>query len=242
MAQLAPFVKAIATARLATVTQLSPRLERLAKCVLPGRPMADIATDHALLPIALVQRARVPRAIAIDIAAEPLQGAAHNLREAGLEASIELRRGDGLAPLAEGEVASIVIAGVGGVLCSRMLEAGVPKGTQRLVLQVNAQRPRLRETLQRIGWPLVDEWIDLSDRRYFVTMVAEPGPCSELGPADLEFGPHLRARRSPTYLEYLRSELQRTRGVVDRLSAHADNDAAREARRRLTALETELAE
>jgi tRNA (adenine22-N1)-methyltransferase len=204
--------------------------------------MADIATDHALLPIALVRGGRVPRAIAIDIAAEPLRGAAKNVQDAGLERSVELRRGDGLAPLSDGEVASIVIAGVGGVLCSRMLEAGIPEGVERLVLQVNAQRPRLRATLQRIGWPLVDEWMDQSDGRYFVTMVAEPGEPPSLDAADLEFGPHLRARRSATYLEYLRHELERTRGVVERLPPQADNEAAREARRRLVALRDELGE
>ena len=202
--------------------------------------MADIATDHARLPIALVQTGRVSRAIAIDVAAEPLRGAAKNLAEAGAEASIELRQGDGLAPLADGEVASVVIAGIGGVLCSRMIEDGVPKGVERLILQVNAQRPRLRATLHRVGWPLTDEWIDRSDGRYFVTMVAEPGASTELDPTDLEFGPYLRRRRSPTYLEYLRRELERTRGVVDRLPAQASNEAALEARRRLAALQREL--
>ena len=51
---------------------LSRRLSAIAALVPAGVPMADIGTDHGLLPMYLVQSGRVPRAIGIDDKLEPL--------------------------------------------------------------------------------------------------------------------------------------------------------------------------
>ena len=48
------------------VDDLSRRLSAVAERVLPGVPMADIGTDHGLLPVTLVLRDTVPSAGAID--------------------------------------------------------------------------------------------------------------------------------------------------------------------------------
>lgn len=216
---------------------MSPRLARLADCVIPRRPVADIATDHAWLAIDLVRSGRVPRAIASDLKEAPLAGARANVIASGVEDAVELRLGSGLEAIEDDEVSTVVIAGIGGALCGRLLKTGIPAGVRRLVLQVNAQQAFLRRSLQAIGWPVIDEWMDESDGRFFVTMVAEPErELRRLSDADEEFGPFLRRKRGETYLRWLDHELERTQRVVDHLPPGSDNAAAREARRRLAAL------
>ena len=60
------------------------RLNKLAEMVDPGSRLADIGTDHAYLPIKLVQEGKVAFAIASDVAAGPLQNAKTDIAEAGL--------------------------------------------------------------------------------------------------------------------------------------------------------------
>ena len=75
------------------------RLNKLAEMVDPGSRLADIGTDHAYLPIKLVQEGKVAFAIASDVAAGPLQNAKTDIAEAGLGQQIETRLGSGLETL-----------------------------------------------------------------------------------------------------------------------------------------------
>ncbi|MCD8397951.1 MAG: class I SAM-dependent methyltransferase [Lachnospiraceae bacterium] len=107
--------------------QLSKRLAAVADMVTPGLVLADIGTDHAYIPIYLVERQRIPRAIAADVNRGPLARASAHIREHALENEIETRLSDGLAEFSPGEAQSIVIAGMGGALTIRILENGWKK-------------------------------------------------------------------------------------------------------------------
>jgi tRNA (adenine22-N1)-methyltransferase len=177
---------------------LPPRLAAVAALVPAGQSVADIATDHALLPAWLLKRGLVPRAIGIDDKAAPLEQARARLRRRGI--AVELRQGWGCQPLREGEVSTITVAGIGGELMTRILE-DVPPGVKRLVLQPNTEAALVRAWLATHGWEIDAETL-LRDGRWFATFTAglgEPGASSE---ADFAWGrpevhrdlPLLRAR------------------------------------------------
>ena len=52
--------------------QLSKRMSALASLVTEGSRLADIGTDHGYIPIALVQKGRIPSALAMDVGKGPL--------------------------------------------------------------------------------------------------------------------------------------------------------------------------
>ena len=52
--------------------ELSKRLRAVADLVSPGLIIADVGTDHAYVPIQLVEEGRIPSAIAMDINEGPL--------------------------------------------------------------------------------------------------------------------------------------------------------------------------
>ncbi|HRI08373.1 MAG TPA: tRNA (adenine(22)-N(1))-methyltransferase TrmK, partial [Nannocystaceae bacterium] len=58
---------------------LSPRLQAIAAMIPRGAVIADVGTDHALLPAWLVARGLAPRAIASDRAPGPLRAARRSL-------------------------------------------------------------------------------------------------------------------------------------------------------------------
>ena len=65
--------------------QLSKRLTAVAALVSSGSRLADIGTDHAYVPIRLVQEGRIPGALAMDVKDGPLARAREHIREQGLE-------------------------------------------------------------------------------------------------------------------------------------------------------------
>ena len=75
-----------------------------------------------LLP--LVQGNIIPKAIAVDINKGPLERANEHIRANGLTEQITTRLSNGLEAIHDGEVDSIVIAGMGGELVIHILTAG----------------------------------------------------------------------------------------------------------------------
>jgi tRNA (adenine22-N1)-methyltransferase len=147
---------------------LGPRLAQIASMVPRGKTVADIGTDHGLIPIALVGSGRCPRAVAIDRSQAPLSRARRNAYRLGVQ--IELRLGDRLLPH-EAEVA--IMAGIGGrAICTliRSME------TERIVAQPNTDFEDVRRALALSGWEIVEERFVADDDRFFLVIAAEPGP------------------------------------------------------------------
>lgn len=99
-----------------------------------GYKLADIGTDHAYIPIALVEQNRIPGAIAMDINEGPLQRAGEHIAENKMEKKIEIRLSNGFSALKKGEAESAVIAGMGGGLMIRILTEGeqIAKKSERM--------------------------------------------------------------------------------------------------------------
>ena len=104
--------------------RLSDRLETVVSMVRPAESAADIGTDHGHVPVELVRRGTVKRALAMDVRKGPLSRAEESVAMAGLENRIETRLSDGLEKLSPGEAETVVIAGMGGELMIHILEQG----------------------------------------------------------------------------------------------------------------------
>lgn len=75
--------------------QISERLRAVAGMVSPGCRLADVGTDHAYIPIYLMQNGVIPQAVAMDINQGPLLRATENIRRyglTGLDRNTALRR------------------------------------------------------------------------------------------------------------------------------------------------------
>ena len=103
--------------------KLKSRLNMAAQMVRKGSRLADIGTDHAYLPAALILDGTVPCAIAADLRKGPLENAEATVKNYGIAEKVQLRLSDGLKCVNSSEVDDIVIAGMGGILISEILEA-----------------------------------------------------------------------------------------------------------------------
>ena len=182
---------------------LSMRLERVAAQVPHGARLADIGSDHAYLPVALLRRGVIETAVAGEVAATPFQAAERTVRENGLEQQITVRLANGLAAVqASDGITAISLCGMGGETIRDILEAGKAhlNGLERLVLQPNGGEQPLRLWLMNNGYRIVSEELLHENRFYYEIIVAErAGPVSYTA-EELYFGPLQLQARSPVFL------------------------------------------
>ncbi|NLZ55142.1 MAG: SAM-dependent methyltransferase [Clostridiaceae bacterium] len=109
--------------------RLSPRLECLLSLLPPaaGR-LIDIGCDHALLPIAALERGMVGSALAVDVRSRPLDRARANILARGLEQGIGTVLSDGFdeIDLQPGDAA--IIAGIGAAVIVDILRRARKSG------------------------------------------------------------------------------------------------------------------
>lgn len=84
--------------------RLTPRLQAIADQIVSGARLADIGTDHAHLPIWLMEHGRIASAVASDIRDGPLARAEENAAKHGCLDRISLRLGRGAGQGAAGGV------------------------------------------------------------------------------------------------------------------------------------------
>ena len=90
--------------------QLDKRLQLVADMINEGAVIADVGTDHAYLPVYLVEQGKAPSAIASDLREGPLSHARQAVEAAGLQDKIDLRLSDGLDAVLPHEADCVVFS------------------------------------------------------------------------------------------------------------------------------------
>ncbi len=199
---------------------LNPRLKKISELVPANSCTADIGTDHAYIPIALVNSGITPRAIASDIKKGPLARAAANIRLHGLEKKIETRLGAGLETLAESDNTEVVIiAGMGGILISDILDASpaIVKNAKLLILQPMTAVTELRQYLSENQYEITAEHLVAEEEKIYNIIIAKPMGNTSYTLRELYLGKDLR-KTSPSLVErYEQSVLTKLNRRVDGL-------------------------
>ena len=152
--------------------KLSERLEMVLSFVEPGESAADVGTDHGHVPVELVRRGIVKKAVAMDVRKGPLSRATENIALAGLSEKIATRLSDGVAKLLPGEADSVVIAGMGGELIIKILENGrhMWDSVSQWVLSPQSEIFKVRRWLLENGFEIRREDMLLEDGKYYTVM------------------------------------------------------------------------
>ena len=188
---------------------ISKRLELVASFVPQGSILLDVGSDHAYLPIELVERGQIEAAIAGEVVDGPYQSAVKNVEAHGLKEKIQVRLANGLAAFEEADHVSVItIAGMGGRLIATILEEGLDKlaSVERLILQPNNREDDLRNWLQDNDFQIVAESILEEAGKFYEILVVEAGQM-KLSASDLRFGPFLSKEVSPVFIKKWQKEV-----------------------------------
>ncbi|TPE39151.1 tRNA (adenine-N(1))-methyltransferase [Streptococcus shenyangsis] len=190
---------------------ISKRLELVASFVPQGAILLDVGSDHAYLPIDLVERGKIESAIAGEVVEGPYQSAVKNVEAHGLKEKIQVRLANGLAAFEEADQVSVItIAGMGGRLIARILEEGLDKlaNVERLILQPNNREDDLRIWLQENGFQIVAESILEEAGKFYEILVVEAGQM-KLSASDVRFGPILSKDISSVFVQKWQKEAEK---------------------------------
>ena len=153
------------------IINISERLKCVASLVNKGARVADIGTDHAYLPIYLVQNGISNKVYACDVRKEPLRRAKLHIDEYGLSDKITTKLCDGLKGINKGDVDTVTICGMGGKLMKNILKAGIDKlgDNTQLVLSAQSELKDFRKYLLETGIYIKSEHMLLEDGKYYFT-------------------------------------------------------------------------
>lgn len=218
--------------------QLSLRMQAVADMVTPGNRIADIGTDHGYVPIYLTLHQKVRHAIAMDVRKGPLAKAEENINKYGCSAQIETRLSDGLDKLAVNEADTVIIAGMGGLLTVRILEAGldVLQSVKECILQPQSDLDQVRHFLHQHHFCIVNERMVKDEGKYYVVMRVMHGEESPYTEAEACYGRHLIEAKDTL----LRAYLEKQRTVKIRLLSELKDKVSEKSLQRQAQLQNEL--
>ena len=185
--------------------ELSPRLLKIASLIPKGETLADVGTDHGYIPLYLFQNDIISHAIAMDINPMPLKRAEDNICAAGYADKCEFRLSDGLHKLCEGEVGSIVIAGMGGLLMMDIISKGksVINDETKLFLQPMIAAPELRLFLFENGFTIENEYLVQEENKFYNIICARMG-ASAYNDEDIYIGRNTQKNSPDVFGEYIK--------------------------------------
>ncbi|MBM7614627.1 tRNA (adenine(22)-N(1))-methyltransferase [Alkaliphilus hydrothermalis] len=189
--------------------KLTPRLEKIASLVENHSRVADIGTDHGYIPLYLLQNRISSFAIASDVNKKPLESAEANIKIYGYGGKIETRLGGGLATLRPGEVDTIIIAGMGGLLISDILEEAqdIVESTKTFILQPMQAQEELRRYLVKNGFCIKLDQLVKEDHRIYEIIVAEKGTQTVEKDIFYTVGFHLKSNPLPLAEEFIQRKM-----------------------------------
>ena len=203
--------------------ELSKRMQAVADMVTPGNIAADIGTDHAYIPIYLIENNISPKVFALDVNKGPLDIAAEHVSTYDFNDRIILRLSDGLNALNEKEAETVIIAGMGGALEIRIISSkmNVVNSLKELVLQPQSELKKVREFLIEEGFYIKEENMVLDEGKYYPMMKVIPpsaGLKNEIwSDVELYYGKHLLKSKNDVLQEFILKELSIKEDILCKL-------------------------
>jgi len=190
--------------------KLTPRLKLIASLVPHGATVADIGTDHAYIPVFLINSGVCHCAIAADILDGPLKSAVDTIQLYNSADKVKVVKSDGFLSLPAGEFDTAIIAGMGGTLISKILEDGkiVAKSVKHLILQPMTAVYELRKYLYENGFEITEEHLIKEGDKLYNVIVAAPSvdnkPVEKIDEViHFHVGKHLAKHRPQLFAEYI---------------------------------------
>lgn len=220
---------------------LSKRMRMNAELVPKGAMVADVGCDHGYVSIFLAGERQCKQVIAMDVNPGPLEIARNNIRQAGLGDRIQCRLSDGVTALQPGEVDTLLLAGMGGLLVCRIL-AQCPKVLERvttLIIQAQSDLAEVRRKIWQLGFCIREEKFCQDAGKYYVAICAVRGRENILySSEECTYGRLLPMRKDDLYRRYLLREKEK-REILCRQLIDCGTEKARS---RVHEMQQEIAE
>lgn len=182
--------------------KLTNRLQTIADLVKKEDKVLDIGCDHGLLDIYLNENNI--KVIASDINANALEQMKKNLIKYHIQNKMDIRLGSGLKTIENGEVDTIIMAGMGTETILSILQEDKEKlkRIKTIITQSNKDQEALRRGICRYGYYIKQEQVILDKNHYYTIILFQKG-FRLYSKKDLYLGPQLIKNSTPIYQKML---------------------------------------
>lgn len=137
-----------------------------------GNRLADIGADHGKVVVSAICMAKIKTAVAVDISSKSLVKAQKLAKLKGVNDKISFLVGDGLR-MVDNSVDCIVIAGMGGIEISKILQQKLFNA--KYILVPHQDSFILREFLMKNNFTIQKDYVVEEGRRFYDIIVASVG-------------------------------------------------------------------
>ena len=175
----------------------------------PGARFAEVGYDRGAIVLRVLEARPDTRAIASEIqpGVVPLPAPGDVLSR------LELRTGDGLAPIAAHEVSLVIMAGMGGRTIAELITRNpeLTRSLDTLVLCPSHLEAEIRPALTSIGYAPTHERLAFERDRFYEVIVAQrvTAPISPVDPIRAAWGPRLFEHHDPLLRAFLEDAKRR---------------------------------
>ena len=180
------------------------RLETILSFVEQGAIVADIGTDHAQLPILLVERNVCNKVYACDEKKGPLSIAKENIKSKGLSDKIETILSDGFAHIPM-DIDMAVIAGMGYYTAKMILENAQNRLhlLNKIIVQINVDSHLMRNWINENHYTILEEkYVNERNKDYEIISFTTQIEGKDLSEEEIYLGPKLMKEKSEEILAY----------------------------------------
>lgn len=193
--------------------KISNRLIFISSFIDSNMIIADIGSDHGLLPYYLLENKKVDKIYACDNKKGPFE----NLKKTfdnKYKNQIEIKLADGLSNLPS-YVNTVVMTGMGGDLIIKLLNRDKKylKNIKYLILSPHSNIKLVREFMMGLGYKIIDEGIIFDDKFYHI-LKYEVGNES-LSASELYFGPILLKNKNEIFYEFYNQKLNEIEYLIN---------------------------
>ena len=178
--------------------RLSKRLKAITEFVDKEDRIIDIGCDHALLDIYIKENIKNRKIVASDIHEGAIKQAKKNIEKYSMERKISLRLGDGLDVIKEGEVDTIIIAGMGYNNIEKILSNSEKLKDTDVV--------KLRKSVIKLGFKITREKLAL-DKDIIYTIIEFKRGVEKYNYNQIYFGPRLMENKDELFKDYYSKKL-----------------------------------
>lgn len=203
----------------------SLRLKKICNLVDENSLVADIGTDHGIIPIELSKSCISKKIIATDISKNSLEKLEQKLIYNSNIVNIETRVSDGLDSFDEFEVDTIIISGMGGILIKEILEKNlnIAKSANNLILSPNNSLDILRKFLLQNNFFIEKEDDVIENKKYYQILKVKRGKDFYKNDYEYLYGKLLIKNKSENLKSFLEIELKKYKSILDRIFVESKN-------------------
>ncbi len=198
---------------------LSKRLEAITNFVEKDSRVCDIGTDHGYIPAYLIKKSLSKKVIATDVSRGSLDKTIYLIEKEKLNGSIEARLGDGLDVLNPYEVDTLIIAGMGGILITEILEKGKNKlcGIDNFIFQPMVASIELRKYLAENNFKILDEDLVFEEGKYYEIINAKRGEQKIRKDINYEISERLIEKHHPLLKAFVKHKIDKIKSIINEI-------------------------